>query len=119
VRFWVARALAAGWLVVLVVGSIAPADTEQIQPAYVFGDFVLHAFGYFGLTVLLVFSQRQPRIWISAIVAMVIGIALEGVQGLTPDRAMQATDALANAVGALTGAGFFWFRGCFRTSSPA
>ncbi|MDC3376813.1 VanZ family protein [Candidatus Nanopelagicales bacterium] len=118
-RFWVARALAAGWLVVLVVGSIAPADTEQIQPAYVFGDFVLHAFGYFGLTVLLVFSQRQPRIWISAIVAMVIGIALEGVQGLTPDRAMQASDALANTVGALTGAGFFWFRGCFRTSSPA
>ena len=111
--------MAAGWLVVLVVGSIAPADTEQIQPAYVFGDFVLHAFGYFGLTVLLVFSQRQPRIWISAIVAMVIGIALEGVQGLTPDRAMQASDALANTVGALTGAGFFWFRGCFRTSSPA
>lgn len=116
-RFWVARVLAAGWLVVLVVGSIAPA--KEVQSAYVFGDFVLHAFGYFGLTVLLVFSQRQPRIWISAIVAMVIGVALEGVQGLTPDRAMQATDALANAVGALTGAGFFWFRGCFRTSSPA
>lgn len=116
-RFWVARALAAGWLAVLVFGSIAPAD--EVQSAYVFGDFILHAFGYFGLTVLLVFSQRRPRIWISAIVAMIIGISLEGVQGLTPDRAMQASDALANAVGALTGAGFFWIRGCFRTSSPA
>ena len=116
-RFWVARALAAGWLLALILGSIAPAD--EVQSAYFFGDFILHAFGYFGLTVLLVFSQRQPRIWISAIVAMVIGVALEVVQGLTPDRAMQATDALANAVGALTGAGFFWFRGCFRTSSPA
>ena len=118
-HFWVARALAAGWLLVLILGSIAPADTEQVQPAYFFGDFVLHAFGYFGLTVLFVFSQRQLKIWISAIVAMIFGIALEGVQGLTPDRAMPASDALANAVGALTGAGFFWFRGCFRTSSPA
>ena len=116
-RYWVARVLAAGWLVVLILGSIAPAD--DVESAYLFGDFVLHAFGYFGLTVLFVFSQRQPKIWISAIVAMILGIALEGVQGLTPDRAMQASDALANAVGALTGAGFFWFRGCFRTSSPA
>jgi hypothetical protein len=38
---------------VLIVGSVLPADTEEIQPAYIFGDFVLHAFGYFGLTVLL------------------------------------------------------------------
>jgi len=115
VRYWVARIIAAGWLLVLVLGSTAPASSEVIQPAYVFGDFVLHAFGYFGLTVLLVFSQRQPRIWITAIVAMLIGIAMEGVQAMTPDRAMEFSDALANAVGAVVGAGFFWFRGCFRT----
>ena len=116
-RYFIARLLTIGWIAVLVYGSLAPAD--DVEGAYVFGDFVLHAFGYFGLTVLFVFSQRQPKIWISAIVAMIIGIALEGVQGLTPDRSMQAVDALANAVGALTGAGFFWLRGCFRSSSPA
>ena len=118
-RFIVARLLAAGWLVVLVLGSIAPADTAQIQPAYVFGDFVLHAFGYFGLTVLFVFSQRQPKLIASAVVAAIIGIALEGLQGLTADRDPQVMDAIANAVGAFAGAGFFWLRGCFRRSSPA
>ena len=115
-RYWVARIIAAGWLLVLVLSSTASATTEMIQPAYVFGDFVLHAFGYFGLTVLLVFSQRQLRIWITAIIAMLIGIAMEGVQAMTPNRAMEPSGALANAVGALVGAGFFWFRCCLRTS---
>ena len=117
-RYLVARVLTAGWLVVLVLGSIAPADTEAIQPAYIFGDFVLHAFGYFGLTVLFVFSQRQPKLIASAIVAAVIGLALEGAQGLTTDRTPQVMDAVANTLGAAVGAGFFWFRGCFRSSSP-
>ena len=102
---------------VLVLGSIAPAD--DVQGAYLFGDFVLHAFGYFGLTVLFVFSQRQPKLIASAVVAAIIGIALEGVQGLTADRDPQVMDAIANAVGAFAGAGFFWLRGCFRRSSPA
>jgi len=108
VRFWIARIVAAGWLLVLVLGSTAPARSEVIQPAYVFGDFVLHAFGYFGLTVLLVLAQRNPRILVSAIVAALIGLALEGVQGLTADRDPQVMDALANTVGAFAGAGFCW-----------
>ena len=116
-RYLVARVLAAGWLVVLVLGSIAPPD--DVQPAYIFGDFVLHAFGYFGLTVLFVFSQRQPKLIASAIVAAIIGIALEGVQGLTADRDPQVMDALATTVGAAVAAGFFWFRGCFRSQSAA
>ena len=105
-RYLIARVLAAGWLIVLVLGSIAPAD--EVQPAYIFGDFVLHAFGYFGLTVLLVLSRRNPKILVSAIVAALIGLALEGVQGLTADRDPQVMDALANTVGAFGGAGFCW-----------
>lgn len=107
-RYAITRALAAGWLVVLVLGSIAPADTEQIQPAYFFGDFILHAFGYFGLTVLLVLAQRAPKILVTAIISAIIGLALEGVQGLTADRTPQGMDALANALGAFAGAGFCW-----------
>lgn len=118
-RYLVARVLAVAWLVVLVLGSVAPADAEQIQPAYVFGDFVLHAFGYFGLTVLFIFSQPRPRLVASAVVAGIIGVALEGVQALTADRTPSAADALANALGAAVGAGFFWFRGCFRGSTSA
>ena len=107
-RYVITRSLAGAWLVVLVVGSVLPADTEEIQPAYVFGDFVLHAFGYFGLTVLLVLAQRNPRILASAIVAAVVGLALEGIQGMTADRDPQVMDALANTVGAFAGAGFCW-----------
>jgi Predicted integral membrane protein len=108
VRYVITRFLAGAWLVVLIVGSVLPADTEEIQPAYVFGDFVLHAFGYFGLTVLLVLAQRNPKILASAIVAAVIGLALEGIQGMTADRDPQVRDALANTVGAFAGAGFCW-----------
>ena len=107
-RYLITRTLAVGWLAVLIVGSVLPADTEQIQPAYFFGDFVLHAFGYFGLTVLLVLAQRNPKILLSAIVAALIGLALEGVQGLTADRDPQVLDALANTVGAFAGASFCW-----------
>ena len=107
-RYVITRSLAGAWLVVLIVGSVLPADTEEIQPAYLFGDFVLHAFGYFGLTVLLVLAQRNPRILVSAIVAAVIGLALEGVQGMTADRDPQVMDALANTVDAFAGAGFCW-----------
>lgn len=107
-RYVITRSLAGAWLVVLIVGSVLPADTEEIQPAYIFGDFVLHAFGYFGLTVLLVLAQRNPRILVSAIVAALIGLALEGVQGMTADRDPQVMDALANTVGAFAGAGFCW-----------
>ena len=107
-RYVITRSLASAWLVVLIVGSVLPADTEEIQPAYLFGDFVLHAFGYFGLTVLLVLAQRNPKILASAIVAALIGLALEGVQGMTADRDPQVMDALANTVGALAGAGFCW-----------
>ena len=107
-RYVITRSLASAWLVVLIVGSVLPADTEEIQPAYLFGDFVLHAFGYFGLTVLLVLAQRNPKILASAIVAALIGLALEGVQGMTADRDPQVMDALANTVGAFAGAGFCW-----------
>lgn len=116
-RYIVPRILAVVWLVVLVLGSIAPPD--EVEPAYIFGDFVLHAAGYFGLTVLLVLAQQRPKLIASAALAAIIGIVLEGVQGLTPDRSPQAMDAFANAVGAAVGAGFFWLRGCLRTSSPA
>jgi VanZ family protein len=93
-------------LVVLVLGSIAPAS--EVEGAYVFGDFILHAFGYFGLTILLVLAQRAPKILLTAILSAVIGLALEGAQGLTADRTPSAMDALANSLGALAGAGFCW-----------
>jgi len=56
VRYASTRTLVARWLAVPIVGSVLPADTEQIHPAYIFGDFVLQVFRYFGVTGLLVLS---------------------------------------------------------------
>jgi len=95
--------LAAGWLAALMLGSVVPADTEQMPPAYVFGDFVLHALGYLGPTLLLISSQRYPRNSFRAMAAALIGLVPEGVQGLTGDRDPQVLGTLVNTLGALVG----------------
>ena len=80
-RVIVFRLICAGWIAALVYGSLAPVD--DVQGAYVFGDFVLHAFGYAALTVLVVLSQRHPRIWVAVGAAVALGLVLEILQSFT------------------------------------
>jgi VanZ family protein len=108
VRFIVFRVISAGWIAALVFGSLAPAD--DVQGAYVFGDFVLHAFGYAALTVLLVLSQRHPRIWVAGGAAVALGLVLEILQSFTGDRSASAIDVVANATGAAVAGAFCWWR---------
>ena len=75
-RYVITRTLAAGELALLIVGSVLPADTEQIQPAYLFGEFVLHVFGNFELNGLVVLSHRGYKLEFSAIAAVLIGLVL-------------------------------------------
>ena len=107
-RFIVFRLISACWIAALVYGSLAPAD--DVQGAYVFGDFVLHAFGYAALTVLLVLSQRHPRIWVAVGAAVALGLALELLQSFTGDRSASVIDVVANATGAAIGGAFCWWR---------
>ncbi|MCP4892527.1 MAG: hypothetical protein GY911_01780 [Actinomycetales bacterium] len=107
-RFIVFRLISACWIAALVYGSLAPAD--DVQGAYVFGDFVLHAFGYAALTVLLALSQRDPSIWATVGAAAAMGLVLEILQSFTGDRSASVIDVVANATGAAIGGAFCWWR---------
>ena len=107
-RVIVFRLICAGWIAALVYGSLAPVD--DVQGAYVFGDFVLHAFGYAALTVLVVLSPRHPRIWVAVGAAVALGLVLEILQSFTGDRSATVIDVVANATGAAIGGAFCWWR---------
>lgn len=107
-RVIVFRLICACLIAALVYGSLAPVD--DVQGAYVFGDFVLHAFGYAALTVLVVLSQRHPRIWVAVGAAVALGLVLEILQSFTGDRSASVIDVVANATGAAIGGAFCWWR---------
>ncbi|MBI1284202.1 MAG: VanZ family protein [Thiobacillus sp.] len=96
-RVW----LACGWLgviVTLVVSLMPPALGNADSQA----DKLVHLFGY----ALLMFWWAQlvtQRRWKLAIAVVLYGIAIEGLQGLTPERQPDILDALANSGGVLFG----------------
>ena len=92
--------LGLGWvLVLLVVGfSLAPnpPDTGVDQ-----GDKIGHLLAYFCLMAWWgQLHDRHPRL---LVLFLLLGAALEGLQGLTPSREPSLFDMLANASGALLG----------------
>ena len=98
-RFAVARVAAAVWLTVLTWGSLAP--QESVRGAFTCGDVLVHIVGYLGLTLLLLASQRAPKLMVTGLIALVIGIVMELLQMLTSDRSGSVLDVASNAVGAL------------------
>lgn len=100
-RYPVARAAAALWLAVLTWGSLAP--QESVRGAFTFGDVLVHVAGYLGLTLVLLASQRQPRLLVTCGASVAIGIVMEVLQLLTSDRSGSLPDIAANAVGAVLG----------------
>jgi len=98
-RYLLPRGAAALWLLVLTWGSLAPQDS--VRGAFTFGDVLVHVAGYLGLTLLLLASQRQPRLLVSGAVAVAIGMVMEILQLLTSDRSGSFTDIGANAAGAV------------------
>jgi VanZ family protein len=91
----------AGWLgiaLTLVVSLMPPALDSSGSHI----DKIVHLAGYAVLTfwwAQLVTRQR----WKLAIVVVLFGIAIELLQGLTPDRMPDPLDALANSGGVLLG----------------
>ncbi|MHB1051827.1 MAG: VanZ family protein [Thiobacillus sp.] len=90
-----------GWLgiaVTLIVSLMPPTLGDADSHA----DKVVHLFGY----ALLMFWWAQlvtQRRWKLALAVIVLGIIIELLQGLTPDRLPDPLDALANAGGVLLG----------------
>ena len=98
---WARLWLFGGWLGIaftLVVSLMPPTlgnDNTQV-------DKVVHLLGY----ALLMFWWAQliiERRWRLALAVVLFGIAIELLQGLTPDRLSDPLDALANTGGMLLG----------------
>jgi len=92
---------AGGWLgtVITLVVSLMPPTLGNDDTHL---DKIVHLLGY----ALLMFwwAQLVPqRRWKLAIVVVAFGIAIELLQGLTPDRLPDPLDALANTGGVLLG----------------
>ncbi|MBT9568766.1 MAG: VanZ family protein [Thiobacillus sp.] len=96
-RIW----LACGWagvIITLVLSLMPPTlgnGTTQV-------DKLVHLVGYAVLTywwAQLVIYQRGKL----AIAVVLLGVVIEGLQGLTPDRQPDVLDALANTTGVLLG----------------
>jgi VanZ family protein len=101
------RALKAAWVAMIVFvvwSSLIPDDSALKKAADEFSDFALHFCAYLGLSLLGVVVQKTRRKSILAAVAMgVLGLVLEGLQGLTATRSMDIADAVANWTGVACG----------------
>ena len=102
-------ALAVGWFVLVLVVSLFPlpgGGAGTTAPAN--ADLVVHGLSYALLAYLLGrgSSDRSRRTLVLTVVAVtLLGVGVEGVQGLTATRSVSAVDGIANAVGAGVGAG--------------
>jgi VanZ family protein len=107
-RVW----LACGWLgviVTLVVSLMPPSLGGDISQV----DKLVHLFGYALLMFWWAQLVTQGR-WKLAIAVVLYGIAIEGLQGLTPERQPDILDALANSGGVLLG----WLAARFLPNLP-
>jgi VanZ family protein len=91
----------AGWLgiaLTLVLSLLPPVLDESRNHT----DKIVHLAGYAVLMfwwAQLVIRQR----WKLAVAVILLGVAIEGLQGLTPNRQPDLLDALANSCGVLLG----------------
>ena len=101
-----------GWLGVilaLVLSLIPPVLNEGSGQM----DKIIHLSGYAVLMFWWAQLVTQKR-WKLAVAVVLFGIAIEGLQGLTPARQPDVLDALANSCGVLLG----WFAARFSPNLP-
>lgn len=90
-----------GWLgliITLLLSLLPPVQMESGDHA----DKIVHLTGY----ALLMFWWAQVithQRWKLAVAVVLFGLAIEGLQGLTPNRMPDLLDALANSAGVLIG----------------
>lgn len=92
---------AAGWLgvVITLVVSLMPSPFTEGAPNT---DKIVHLAGY-GVLMFWWAQLIIQRRWRLAIAVVLLGIVIELLQGLTPDRQTDVLDALANSGGVLLG----------------
>ena len=102
------------WLVALlavIVGSLLPAEVlDRVDPAQAYlTDKEQHFLAYFGLALfppLMMLGRRSS--WLLAASMLAVGIALEFLQRLTPDRAFEIGDMVADGLGVGAGMLLSW-----------
>ena len=104
-RHWVrvtARVLLIGTLVWITWQSLVPADQIVASTA---NDKVNHLVAYGALGVLAALSVPRDRWWAAWIRVSALGLMIEAAQSLTPYRAFEWMDFVADAAGAAIGVG--------------
>jgi VanZ family protein len=91
-----------GWLLVIgvVVGSLLPG---RMVPTVSLSDKIQHAGAYFLLMVWFAGLYRRKVHPIIAVVLLLLGVALDLLQGTTKSRSFELNDIAADAVGILVG----------------
>lgn len=93
-----------GWFLVGMVVYLSLTPSPPKPPAFPFDDKVFHFFNYFLLMLWFAvgFKKGRSRL-LFAVGFILMGIALEFLQGLIPTRYFDFFDMLANSVGVLAG----------------
>ncbi len=89
-----------GGIVILVAGSLVPASW---LPRIVSGGESLHFAAYFLLAIVPCWSERTSLALASGVAILALGVALEFAQRLSPGRAFEVSDIVADAAGVLFG----------------
>jgi hypothetical protein len=102
---------AAGWLGVAL--TLAFSLTPPVLSEAGHADKIVHLTGY--AVLMFWWAQLVPRQrWKLAVAVVLLGIAIELLQGLTPNRQPDPLDALANSAGVLIG----WLAARLLAASP-
>ncbi|HZT29845.1 MAG TPA: VanZ family protein [Bryobacteraceae bacterium] len=99
-RAWV------GVLVLVVIGSLLPASSAPMRGLDLLhiNDKVIHYSAYLVLSFLPVISfSNWRRAFGYALLMILVGVALEGLQSFSPGRTVDPFDAAANTLGVLSG----------------
>jgi VanZ family protein len=91
-----------GWALVIgvVVGSLLPG---RMMPTVSLSDKIQHAGAYFLLMIWFAGLYQRKVHPIIAVVLLLLGIALDLLQGTTKTRSFEVNDIVADAVGILVG----------------
>jgi hypothetical protein len=102
------RAIWALWLAGVICGSLISGNDisslEQVLPIFGY-DKVVHFGAYAGLGLLSIAAFGRSRGWVVAICMIPLGAVIEAGQHFSPERTPDVGDAIANALGVLSGIG--------------
>ena len=103
---WAIRTVWCAATALVAVSSLLPDDSPLMKTVDQFdiSDKILHFGAYFVLSLLAIASQTtRRRSLIAALLMGVLGIVLEGLQGLTPTRSADILDAITGSIGVICG----------------